>query len=69
MPVFKRLVRGIRQKDGQGFIYIYQTKTQQRFPSRRECWKIGCTSLNVGVKKRMNQWEKSRGHSPVVMGH
>ncbi|KAI8916799.1 hypothetical protein DFJ77DRAFT_356626 [Powellomyces hirtus] len=57
--LFRCLVRGVRSKsDGEGFIYIFQRVTPHALPTERQHWKIGCTSARVGVKKRLNQWEK-----------
>ncbi len=66
LPLFKRLLRGPRDRDGAGWIYIYQHKTAESSSVANKCWKVGCTSFTV--EKRLKQWSNQCGHNPVLAG-
>ncbi|KAI8820031.1 uncharacterized protein EV422DRAFT_507182 [Fimicolochytrium jonesii] len=69
MPVFRRLLCGMRPgSDGEGSMYIFRNGQQYVNPIDQDRWKVGCTGSKVGVKKRMAQWGRQCGHSPVLIG-
>ncbi|KAI8826297.1 uncharacterized protein EV422DRAFT_503580 [Fimicolochytrium jonesii] len=69
VPVFRRLLCGMRPgSDGEGAMYIFRNGLQHRYSMDEDRWKVGCTSLKVGVKKRLAQWGRQCGRSPVLIG-
>ncbi|KAJ3144680.1 hypothetical protein HDU86_001519, partial [Geranomyces michiganensis] len=64
LALFRRLLKGPRNRDGKGHIYIYQHKTEKSSAVSRNYWKIGCTG--VAVETRIKQWGKQCGYNPVL---